>query len=140
MRIGDVRTLTADGAIGVHLIAKWGGSDGHVAQAAAATDALMGVCVSPNGATNPGDRVDIQRTGYADVICGGNVTRGDPVTSDGNGKAVTATRHTHVENTAGVYTQNATTAAAPNDRIIGFAEASGVAGDIIEVFLAPGEV
>jgi hypothetical protein len=51
--------------------------------------------------------------GIAPVEYGGNVTRGDPLTSDGDGKAITATA-----------------AGGSNVRLIGIAGSSGVLGDI----------
>ncbi len=87
---------------------------------------------------NPGDRVEVMVSGISNVVLGGTVTRGDFLTSDANGKGITATRHAHTENTAASYTQNATTSPAPPDFVIGVALESGVAGDIIGVLLAPG--
>lgn len=114
-----IRNYTAGGAITKYRIAKHGAADGAVLQAAAATDALMGICVELDAAS--GARTDIIKAGIADVEYGGNVTRGDPLTSDANGKAVTAAP-----------------AAGANVRTIGFAEVSGVAGDIGACDIAPG--
>jgi hypothetical protein len=68
-----------------------------------------------------GERTDIVHTGIADVEFGGTVTRGGPVTSDANGRAVAAAP-----------------AAGSNVRIIGFAVNSQVSGDIGPVLLEPG--
>ncbi|SFF13466.1 capsid cement protein [Nitrosomonas sp. Nm166] len=113
------KNYTAGGAISAYRIVKAGANDGEVLQAAAATDLLMGVC----GAIAPasGERVDIVKVGIAQVEFGGTVTRGQPVTSDANGKAVAAAP-----------------AAGVNNRIIGFAEVSAVSGDIADVLIAPG--
>lgn len=59
-------------------------------------------------------------SGIAEVEYGGNVTRGDLLTSDANGKAIATT-------TAG-------------NRIIGIAMASGVSGDIGLALINPGSV
>lgn len=113
------KNYLAEGAIAAYRIVKHGAADGGLLQAAAAADKLVGVC----GAVAPvlGERVDVVKVGIADVELGGNVTRGDPITSDANGKGVTAAP-----------------AAGANVRIIGFAEVSGVAGDIASVLIAPG--
>lgn len=113
------RNYTAGAAIAAFRIVKPGAADGEVVQAAAATDALMGVCESVGPAS--GERCDIVKVGIADVEFGGTVARGAPVTADANGKAVAAAP-----------------AAGSNVRIIGFAEVSAVAGDIAPVLIAPG--
>ena len=113
------RNYTAGAAIAPFRIVKPGAADGEVLQAAAATDALMGVCESVGPAS--GERCDIVKVGIADVEFGGTVTRGAAVTADANGKAVAAAP-----------------AAGSNVRIIGFAEVSAAAGDIAPVLIAPG--
>lgn len=132
---GLIKNFKAETAVAAYRIVKFGASDDTVAQAAANTDAMMGV----NGALagDAGKRVDIVLSGVAEVEYGGNVTRGDLLTADANGRAVAVTRHTHTENTAGAYTQNATTAAAGNVRVIGVAMVSGVLGDIGSVNISP---
>jgi len=119
---GFIKNHTADGAIGAYRIVKHGDADGDVAQATASTDVLIGV----NGrlaAAVAGDRVDIHRGRLVEVEYGGNVTRGDPLTSDANAKAVAAAP-----------------AAGTNAYIIGYAEVSGVAGDIGAAMFAPGRI
>lgn len=113
------KQYTAEAAVGANLITKPGSTDDYVAQGAAATDKLNGV--SGNVPAALGERIDVIKEGIADVVYGGTVTRGDPLTSDANGKAVTAAP-----------------AAGSNVRIIGFAEVSGVSGDIGSMFIAPG--
>lgn len=113
------RAGTAEGAIAAYRIVKFGANDGGYLQAAAATDYLAGVCESVGPAS--GERLDVIKAGIADVEFGGTVTRGQPVTSDANGKAVAAAP-----------------AAGANVRIIGFAEVSAVAGDIAPVWIEPG--
>lgn len=118
---GLTKTRIAEGSIAARRIVKYGSDENLVAQAAAAADALMGV--SERLPAGDGERVDIILTGLAEVEYGGNVTRGDPVTADGSGKAVAAAP-----------------AAGVNNRIIGFADVSGVAGDYGRVLLAPGRI
>jgi hypothetical protein len=109
----------AEAAIAPYRIVKPGAADRGVVQAAAAADALMGVCDSVGPAL--GERCDIVRSGIALVEFGGTVAAGAAVTSDASGKAVAAAP-----------------AAGSNVRIIGFAEVAAVAGDIADVLIAPG--
>lgn len=110
---------TAEAAINPYRIVKFGTADGNYVQSSAATDAHVGVCESVGPAL--GERLDVTKSGIADVEYGGAVTRGGPVTADANGKAVAAAP-----------------AAGSNVRIIGFAEVSAVAGDIGPMLIAPG--
>lgn len=119
---GLVKTYTSGAVIVKRRIVKFSSSDGVVVQASAATDALVGVSDLIAAGTS-GDPVDIIRSGVALVEYGGNVTRGAPLTADSDGKAVAAAP-----------------TATNSVRIIGFAEVSGVAGDIGKVFIAPGSV
>lgn len=105
----------ASGAIAAFTIVKYGAADGTFAAAAAATDLLVGV--SESLAAADAERVDVCRVGIAAVIYGGTVVRGQRLTSDSQGRAVHA---------------------ADGERIIGFAEVSGVVGDIGSVLLAFG--
>lgn len=117
--VGLIKQGTAEAAIAAFRIVKFGAADGGYLQAAAAADLLVGVCEAVGPAS--GERVDVIKSGIADVEFGGTVTRGQPVTSDANGKAVVAAP-----------------AAGSNVRIIGFAEVSAVSGDIAPVLIAPG--
>lgn len=113
-----VRTYTAGAAIAAKRIVKFS-ADYTVIQGAAANDALIGVADLAAVAT--GDRVDVSREGLVDVEYGGTVARGDLLTSDATGRAVTAAP-----------------AAGVNNRIVGIAEVSGVVGDIGSVLLSVG--
>jgi hypothetical protein len=137
VRLRTVISYIAQGALAPRQIVKFGTADGTVTASSAATDSTVGVVVSPSAVAD-GDRVEVARDGLPDVQFGGNVTRGDALTSDANGHAITATRHQHVENVAGAYAQNASTAVAPADRIIGYAEVSAANGDVGEMLLSPG--
>jgi len=116
-----------------YTIAKFGSDDNTLSPAAAATDSLIGLF--QHTTAEAGEEVRVLMSGISRVVLGGTVTRGNRLTSDANGKAVSATRHTHTENTAASYTQNATTQAASAVNTIGIALASGVSGDIIPVLL-----
>ena len=116
-----IKNYTAEAAIAAYRIVKPGAADGGVLQAAAATDALMGVTGSVAPAS--GERVDVIKSGIAQVELGGTVTRGGPITADASGKGVAAAP-----------------SAGSNNRLIGFAEVSGVSGDIIDVLVAQGSL
>lgn len=119
MRIeGLIVNYNAAAEILPYRIVKFGASDNVVTQASAAADAQIGVS-DQLGADAAGDPVDVIRGGLAEVEFGGNVTRGAALTADAQGRAIAAT-------------------AGANVRIIGFAEVSGVLGDIGSVHLAPG--
>lgn len=99
------------------------------AAGAAATEFQFGVsALIPDGAggfrsTVSGQDVDVVVTGVASLVLGGAVARGAMVTSDANGAGVTAAPG------AGV-----------NNRVIGVALQTGVAGDVIDLLLAPGQI
>lgn len=109
----------AQGAIGAYRIVKPGAASHTLAQAAAATDALVGVMESLSPLD--GERCDAIRVGIARVEFGGTVAAGDAITADASGKGI-----------------KATPAAGSNVRIIGFAEVAAAAGDIADVLIAPG--
>lgn len=131
------KNFTATGAIGAQLIVK-ANADGTISVAGAPTDALLGV--NAEVALANGDHGDVIMAGIADVVFGGTVTAGQLLTANASGQAVPATRHTHTENTAASYTQNATTGPASAGMVIGVALVNGVAGDVGQVLIAPGYV
>jgi|GEM_PF-596733 len=108
------KAYDAGGTINAHRIVKLS-SDTAVVQAALASDALIGVAASTIGAVS-GERIDVIMAGAADVEYGGSVTRGSLLTSDADGKAVTASE---------------------DDRVIGVAMVSGVSGDIGAMLINP---
>lgn len=114
-----IKNYIADGAIGQYLVVKMGAADGKVAQASAATDLSVGVCCQPGGAAD-GERVDIVRSGLVEVQYGGTVARGKKLTANSAGKVV-----------------EAAPSAGANVHIIGIAEVSGVANDIVYLMIAP---
>lgn len=115
---GITKAYKAEAAIAARRIVKHGTADGVVIQGAAAADKLIGVTTELAAAT--GETVDVVKTGLADIEYGGNVSRGDPLTSDSVGRAVTAAP-----------------AGGANARLIGFAEVAGVSGDIGQVHISP---
>jgi hypothetical protein len=119
---GFIKTFTADTAIAAYRIVKHGTTgDTYASQATAVTEGLIGVNGSLAAAI--GARCDIILDHTAEVEYGGTVTRGDWLTTDANGKAVTAAP-----------------AAGVNNNVIGRALASGVSGDIGLVLLAAGRI
>ncbi len=118
---GLQKTLLAGAAVAKNRIVKFGSSDTAVVQASAATDLLIGVSDSLGAAS--GDPIDIILDGIALVEYGGNVTRGQLLTADADGKAVAAAP-----------------AATASARVIGVAMLSGVSGDIGSVMLSTGSV
>jgi hypothetical protein len=117
-----IKNYCAQGEIAAFRIVKFitdaNVDDGLVTQAADGSAYLVGVTELSPGA---GERVDVVRSGISLVEFGGTVTRGQPVTADAEGRAVAAAP------TAGV-----------NTYIIGYAEVSAVAGDIVSILIAPG--
>lgn len=118
---GLQKTLIAGAAVNKNRIIKFGGADTTAVQAAASTDLLIGV--SDNLGASSGEPFDVIVDGIALVQYGGNVTRGQKLTSDADGRAIAAAP-----------------AAGVNAQIIGIAMVSGVSGDIGSVLIAPGAV
>lgn len=112
-----VKTFTATTPIEPYRIVALGAADGVVIQSASATAINLGTS-NIIGADTDAMRCDVVMTGIAEVEYGGNVTRGDLLTADADGKAIATT-------TAG-------------NIVIGRALISGVAGDIGSVFLTNG--
>lgn len=106
------KTYTAGGTINPYRLVKFGGADTTLLQAAAASDALIGVSGQVGAAS--GEVLDVTLIGIGEVMAGGNITRGNMLTADSNGKAVVAS---------------------DGNVIAGKALMSAVAGDIIPVLL-----
>lgn len=136
MTAGIEKSFLSAAAIQEYRLVMFGADDNTVATANGSAAEIIGVAQHETAAA--GEEIRVMLTGIAEVRLGGAVTRGQLITSDANGQGVAATQHAHAENLAAAYTQNATTASASAVRVIGRALASGAAGDIIPVFLAPG--
>lgn len=106
--------------------------EGHriVAFSAAATGSLIATAsnntasslgISDSMGADAGGMCDVHRNGFYPVRLGGPVEAGDPLTADASGAAI-----------------KAVAAAGTSIRIIGFADAPGIAGDLCEAFLSPG--
>jgi hypothetical protein len=110
------KSLTATAAIPARRIVSYGPADGTGVPANGSAAALVGV--SSELATDIGQRASVHMIGnIADTEYGGNVSRGDPITADAQGRAIVAT--------------------AAGQRCVGQAEVSGVLGDIGSVAVAP---
>ncbi len=116
---GLIKTFRFAVATAPYRFVKFGASDTEATPAVAATDAIIGATIELP--VDAGQRGDVALTGIADVTFGGPVGRGDPVTSDAQGRAIVAAP-----------------GAGTRVRIAGFAMASGVLGDIAPVHLQPG--
>ncbi len=90
-----------------------------VALATGNTSPIVGVSDAMGAAA--GEMCDVHVGGFVDIILGGTVTARQPLTSDANGAAV-----------------GVVGASGQTRRIGGYAEAPGVAGDIIRCQVAPG--
>jgi hypothetical protein len=130
------KTRTAQGPIQELRFVKPGTAPYTAIQASSGSDSLIGVCMQffhPRA----GEQFDFVVLGQAQIELGGTVNDGDLLTSDAEGRAITAVRHAHVENTAAAYTENATTNAAPAARVGAMALMAGNLGDVIDVVVLP---
>jgi hypothetical protein len=119
---GMEKSVKCTAAIGTAFtIAKFGADDDTLSAATASTEDLVGVFQHTTSAAN--EEVRVMLSGISRVVLGGTVTRGGWITSDANAKGVAAAP-----------------GAGTNASVIGRALASGVAGDIIPVLLAPGRI
>lgn len=119
---GLIKSFRAGGAIGPRRFVKFGAADDTVVLATAATDAVIGVTGELGAAQ--GEQVDVHLTDIAEVVLGGNVTRGVTfVTADANGAAVACNP-----------------AAGAQARFGGMALATGAAGDFAPILLQRGVI
>ena len=93
-------------------LVKHGSTDGHALTADGPTNRFLGVATDID--TDADRNGDVIRTGFALVIYGGTVARGQPLTSDANGHAVVAVA---------------------GNEVAGYAEVSGAAGDVGSILL-----
>lgn len=90
--VGQDFSYTASGSMTQWAFAKHStATDRTVLVAAAASDPIIGVC--QDDATN-GQRTQIRTAGRTSIVYGGTVTRGDLLTSDSSGRAITYTKAT----------------------------------------------
>jgi hypothetical protein len=114
---GNITKLASAAMATRFLIVKFGADADHITISTAATDVLLGVCTDE--ATAAEDPVNValigSATGTLRVALGGTVAAGDLLTSDGAGKAVTASS---------------------TNKIVGRALGAGVDGEVIEFAVA----
>lgn len=106
------------GGVTKRRLVKVGAADGQVIHAVNATAPIIGVAADLDAAA--GARVDTHQGGIAEVEFGGNVTRGNPVTADSDGKAV-----------------DGTPSAGATSWVLGIALNTQAAGDIGPVLISP---
>lgn len=127
MNPGLIKTLLAAAVMNPCRIVKFGSADYEIIQATDGSAPMAGVIVETGIETGQayasGDRVDVIRDGMANVVLGDTVARGKWLTADANGKAV-----------------EATIVAGSEVHVIGRAEVSGVAGDVIPMYVQPGVI
>lgn len=119
------KNYTAGGTIGPNLIVKWGAGDYIVLQSAAVTDRHCGVSrgagqTANSIATLVNEQIDIVVKGEYEIYAGGTIARGDPLTSNASGQAVTAAP-----------------AAGTNNPIVGYAKVAAVSGDLFLADINP---
>jgi len=107
------KSYTAEETIAPYRIVASGAADGGIIQAKSVIALMFGVTGELGAEAT--DCIDVHQCGQPLVEYGGLISRGDPLTSDSVGRAIVATP-----------------AAGENNRIIGFASVSGIAGDIVE--------
>lgn len=84
------KEYTAPAGVPANRIVNWGGADGSVATAVDGSKECVGV--TSELATDPGEYASVFRVGnIPEVMFGGNVTRGDELTADAQGRAIKAT-------------------------------------------------
>lgn len=119
-----IKNYIAGGVASPYRIAKHGTADGQVLQADANNIPFVGVYAIPETTTVAlGERADICVDDFHLLEYGGAVTRGDALTSNATGMAITAAP-----------------GAGSNMNIIGYADVSGVAGDIVDVYVRPAQI
>ncbi|WP_373840484.1 capsid cement protein [Glaesserella sp.] len=112
---GFMTAFLTTGAIAGYRIVAHGEAEGSAKQAVATTDKLLGI--STRVPKEPGEHVDVVRSGLAPVVYGTTLKRGDFITTDAQGRAVKA------EN---------------NQMYVGIVEEDGEADDIGSVFITLG--
>lgn len=119
---GLTLTYQASAAVARRRIVKFT-ADRQVGQASASGDDMIGIS-DMSADVAQGGRVDVRRSGTAELELAGPIGRGKPVTADANGRGV-------------LCNPGAGTSAS----YIGFLEAvDGAAGDIADIFICPGRI
>ncbi|MDR2018562.1 MAG: DUF2190 family protein [Syntrophobacterales bacterium] len=115
---GIEKSVNAGAAITAYTIGKFGANDNTMIPATSNADLMFGVFQHDAG---NGSEVRVMLTGISRLKIGaGGIVRGSPVTADASGQGVAITG-----------------AAGTNVQSIGIAMATGNAGDIVPVLIAP---
>ena len=109
-------TFHAPAAVAGHRLITLAAGDNTVATADAVSDPIIGVSTSIGSQDN--GRCDVVVAGITEAEIGGTVTKGDVLTTDASGRAVTS--------------------GAGTDRVLGIALADAVLDDIASVLIAQG--
>lgn len=108
------KTMVAGGTVRQRRFVVPGSTAGQVVEATGLHLNVLGVCCQPSGAAS-GQRADVEVMGLVEVVAGAAIAAGAPVTSDAEGRAITARQ----------------------GRVVGLAfDAAAAAGDIIRVLLS----
>ena len=113
-----IKSLVAAAAIGGNRLVAIDAA-GKAVAAAANTDAIIGISERVGAKEN--GMADIVQGGWYEVVAGGDITPGDPITANVAGAAVPAVP-----------------AVGTVVRYVGFAMTDGAVGDLGPVFIAPG--
>lgn len=113
---GLIKTFSANGSISPFRIVSWGTQDHEVKQANGPSIPLVGTADDVGHTSD--NQVDVVLGDLPEIEYGGDVLRGDPLTSDADGRAVKAT--------------------VSGSRIVGFAHISAAVGVIGPYNHAPG--
>ncbi|WP_020185944.1 DUF2190 family protein [Methylopila sp. 73B] len=114
-----IRSFEASAAVEGYRFAAGANDGAKVRRAASATDRIAGV-TERMGAGAAGDMLDVVLAGPTEVLAGGTFAAFDPLTSDATGRAI-----------------RAVPVAGQVVRVGGYALADAVAGDIVQVNVAP---
>ncbi|MEO1082395.1 MAG: capsid cement protein [Pseudomonadota bacterium] len=115
-RPGQIVTFRAPAPVAARAIVTFGAADGEVVAASAVSNTLLGVAEQIGSRDN--GTVDVILSGIAEVVAGGNITRGMALTVNAQGQAVAVSAGT--------------------DSVIGIAMQNAVANDIIDVLILQG--
>lgn len=115
-----VKKYDAAGDVPAYTIVKFSTTDKTVVAASDETDSILGV--NNNIGAAEGDPIDVTLLGIAEVKLGGDVTRGDLITSDANGCGVKLTDAMLQADVC---------------RALGMVLVSGVSGDVVPVLVQP---
>ncbi len=116
-----IKSFNAGAAVRGRRIVQFGAADYAVIEATASSQNIIGISESIDAVS--GDQVDVILGGVTELLLGGTVTRGAWITSDASGAGVAAAP-----------------AAGVNANVVGRAVTAGVAGDIVPVVLAIGQI